>query len=80
MKKKSLLAFFLCVTVLCPAQPSGKPVHENQVNLFPLKDIRITGGQFKEIQELNHQYLLTLNPDKLMAWFVGIKLEFQKRI
>jgi alpha-L-rhamnosidase len=42
---------------------------KNKINLFPLSDIRITGGQFKDIQDLDYHYLLTLEPDRMLSWF-----------
>lgn len=44
-------------------------VHENKLELFSLKDVRITSGQFKEIQDKDHEYLLSLDPDRLLSWF-----------
>lgn len=69
-KKYILFVLSFCIVSLGKARQPEKPVHENKVNLFSLKDIRITDGQFKDIQDLDHQYLLTLNPDKLMSWFL----------
>lgn len=40
-----------------------------KISLFPLSNLRITGGQFKHIMDLDHDYLLTLEPDKLLSWF-----------
>ncbi len=40
-----------------------------QRNLFPLSDVRLHESQFKDIQELNHEYLLSLEPDRLLSWF-----------
>lgn len=65
----SLLAYtFLSVTASEESE-SVTPLYPNSVDLFPLKDVRITEGQFKHIQDLNHQYLLSLEPDRLLSWF-----------
>ena len=42
------------------AQNSFKPVREDKIHLFSLEDVRITDGQFLQVQELDHEYLLTL--------------------
>ena len=40
-----------------------------KVQLLPLKDISITRGEFRDIQELNHNYLLSLSVQKLTTMF-----------
>lgn len=37
--------------------------------LFPLSDVRLLDSQFKDIQDLTHTYLLSLEPDRLLSWF-----------
>lgn len=37
--------------------------------LFPLKDVRLLAGPVQTQQELNRQYLLKLDPDRLLSWF-----------
>ena len=44
-------------------------VGKTQRNLFSLSDVRLHDSQFKDIQELDHQYLLSLEPDRLLSWF-----------
>jgi DUF1680 family protein len=41
----------------------------NQAELFPLGDVRITDGPLLAAQETDHQYLLALDPDRLLAGF-----------
>lgn len=74
MKQKIILSTLLsifCLQFLTFAQepivcePQYKPVRE----LFDLKDIRITDPQMLNIQNLNHEYLLSLEVDRLLAWF-----------
>lgn len=72
MKMKKSFIFIIClfsVTQTILSQQAVEPLKENKINLFPLSDVRITDGQFKHIQELDHQYLLTLEPDRLLSWF-----------
>ena len=45
------------------------PVQPAQRILFPLTDVRLGDSQFKEIQELDHAYLLSLEPERLLSWF-----------
>lgn len=40
-----------------------------QRTLFSLSDVRLYESQFKDIQDLNHNYLLSLEPDRLLSWF-----------
>lgn len=51
------------------AQHVMKPLVNNQVELFSLGEVQITDGDFRHIQDLDHQYLLTLDPDRLLSWF-----------
>ena len=37
--------------------------------LFPISSIRLTGGPLKAQQELNREYLLRLDPDRLLSRF-----------
>ena len=46
-----------------------KPLSKNRIDLFSLSEVRITDKYFKHIQDLDHQYLLTLEPDRLLSWF-----------
>lgn len=47
----------------------SSPIVAAQRTLFPLTDVRLHDSQFKDIQELDHAYLLSLNPDRLLSWF-----------
>jgi len=67
----------LFITIPSYSQTSGpsnkiveKPGYKtSQISLFSLSDVRILSGDFKHIEELNHDYLLSLEPDKLLSWF-----------
>ncbi|MBP3693330.1 MAG: glycoside hydrolase family 127 protein [Thermoguttaceae bacterium] len=75
MRRDLLFAVFplLLILAVWPSQSYSQivptPVREDAVNLFPLSDIRITEGPFLQLQELDHEYLLTLDPDRLLSWF-----------
>jgi DUF1680 family protein len=49
--------------------PAAKPAAPNRAELFPLTHIRLLDGPFQDGQELNRQYLLKLDPDRLLSWF-----------
>ncbi|MBR5160033.1 MAG: glycoside hydrolase family 127 protein [Thermoguttaceae bacterium] len=52
-----------------PTLSGATPVREDKIHLFSLEDVRITDGRFLQVQELDHEYLLTLEPDRLLSWF-----------
>lgn len=43
------------------------PVQPAQRTLFSLTDVRLGDSQFKDIQELDHAYLLSLEPERLLS-------------
>lgn len=49
----------LCCSLLSPAQLSSKA--------FPLKQVRLLPGIFKEAQQTDMNYMLSLEPDRLLA-------------
>ena len=59
----------LSLSAQAASQGLAKPLEGSRAELFPLSDVRITGGQMLTIQELSHKYLLTLEPDRLLSWF-----------
>jgi DUF1680 family protein len=46
-----------------------KKFHTPRINLFPLSAVRLHESQFKNIMDLNHEYLLSIDPDRLASWF-----------
>ena len=44
------------------------PVVPAQATLFPLADVRLLPGPFKDAQETDRAYLLRLDPDRLLSW------------
>ena len=46
-----------------------KKLHTPRINLFPLSAIRLHNSEFKNIMDLNHEYLLSIDPDRLASWF-----------
>lgn len=65
----TLILFLTANQTAVFAQNGPAPVREDQIRLFPLEDVRITDGRFLQVQELDHEYLLTLEPDRLLSWF-----------
>lgn len=53
----------------CQSAPVVKPVVTTKAMAFELADVRLLDGPFKHSQELDHDYLLQLEPDRLLAWF-----------
>ncbi len=45
------------------------PKIQDRRSLFDLADVRLGQCAFKDIQDLDHDYLLTLEPDRLLSWF-----------
>jgi len=43
--------------------------HPAKIQLFSLSDVRLLPGEFRHIQDLDHQYLLSLEPDRMASWF-----------
>lgn len=64
MKNLLLLLIFFTAFVTIGAQDVKKAP-----KLFPLSDVRITDGQMRQIEDLSHRYLLSLEPDRLLSWF-----------
>jgi DUF1680 family protein len=55
---------------LCAAAPAGpvKPVVAAKARPLPLEAVRLTGGPLKVAQDLDGRYLLSLSPDRMMAF------------
>ncbi|MFO1490478.1 MAG: glycoside hydrolase family 127 protein, partial [Kiritimatiellia bacterium] len=51
-----------------PAPDPGAAGPET-VRALPLSAVRLTGGPLKHAQDLDAEYLLSLEPDRMMAWF-----------
>lgn len=58
----------ICVSQLCLGQ-AVRPVIDNQVKPLPLSAVRLTSGPLKHAQDLDAQYLLTLEPDRMLAGY-----------
>jgi len=64
-----LIIHFFLLHLLAQGQNPVTPIHSPKMNYFPLSDVQLLEGELKHIQDLTHQYLLSLEPDRLCSWF-----------
>jgi len=62
----SVLAILLANTAFATEVPDKAPI---QVKPFGLADVKLLNGPFKHAEELNENYLLSLEPDRLLHTF-----------
>jgi uncharacterized protein len=76
--KQILLVFCVTLTVepaFADFLPDGqaaariRPAAPPGARPFALGDVRLLNGPFKEAQDISVKYLLSLDPDRLLAWF-----------
>src|SRR5262249_21775444 len=73
-QKSDLLIFLFAIFALCSA---GRSVCAQQIKNaipdvarpLPLSSVRLTGGPLKRAQDLDIDYLLKLEPDRMMAYY-----------
>lgn len=83
MKKAgALILFCLVVQALTFAQPSRSSARAQSDRIkaepLPLSSVRLTGGPLKHAQDLDAQYLLELQPERMLAFLrqrAGLKPE-----
>lgn len=69
---RNFALLFAVAAVLCGCSRGKKEkyvVVEQKLYSFPLSQVRIIGGPFKTAQDLNAQWLLSLEPERLMSGF-----------
>ncbi len=64
MKTTFAILYLSFITVFALAQTTSK------VSYFKLQDVKLLDGPFKHAEDLDKQYLLELNPDRLLAPFL----------
>jgi uncharacterized protein len=64
----SLVAVWCCESKTIYAQ-KVKPVVPDLARPLPLSAVRLTGGPLKRAQDLNAEYLLKLEPDRMLAYY-----------
>lgn len=62
MRKNWLWALVLLTPLVALAAKKDEPIQ-----VFPLADVRLLDGPFKQAEQKNLEYLLALNPDRLLA-------------
>ena len=71
LRVSSSIAVFVGLSAAAPPQPA--PVVPDKVPLkvqpFPLQQVRLLDGPFKQAQRLDQEYLLSLDPDRLLHNF-----------
>ncbi len=63
MLRIPLLALAVCLGIASPAQ-------ETQLTPFPLSSVRLLDGPFKNAEQVDLEYILSLDPDRLLAPFL----------
>ena len=70
MKLKTLHTAFVILLLTCAGQAQSiKNAIPDVARPLPLSDVRVTGGPLKRAQNLNAEYLLKLEPDRMMAYY-----------
>jgi uncharacterized protein len=71
--RKTILPFKVAIVVLVVAGTSSgqqiKKAIPDVARPLPLSAVRLTGGPLKRAQDLNAEYLLKLEPDRMMAYY-----------
>jgi hypothetical protein len=62
-----MAAVLISLSIPALAGPAG-PVVPQKARPIPLRDVRLTGGPLKQAQDQNGRYLLSLSPDRMMAF------------
>ncbi|MBP1770450.1 MAG: hypothetical protein H6P96_1068, partial [Candidatus Aminicenantes bacterium] len=70
MNKTAWAGLGLLLTVILTPAAAGpvKPAIAPKARPIPLRDVRLTGGPLKQAQDRNAAYLLSLSPDRMMAF------------
>lgn len=70
MHPRPLLGTFVILLLIGTlyAQPIKNAIPD-RARPLPLPDVRVTGGPLKRAQDLNGEYLLKLEPDRMMAYY-----------
>jgi DUF1680 family protein len=73
MKRLSVLITVIFIisihaSLFAAAGEAAKPVVSPKARPIPLSDVRLTGGPLKTAQDQNAKYLLSLEPDRMMAF------------
>src|SRR6476660_5687260 len=67
-----LIGLLTCTELICAGSVNAqqaKPIIPDIARPLPLSAVRITGGPLKHAQDLNAEYLLKLEPDRMLAYY-----------
>jgi len=65
---RSTVLALLCASAAIGLSAEVKPVIPDQARPLPLSAVRLTGGPLKRAQELDAEYLLKLEPDRMLFY------------
>jgi DUF1680 family protein len=60
---------FLMAAAILPVSLTAQTPPAPRAELFPLNDVRLLESPFRLAMKTDHDYLLQLEPDRLLAWF-----------
>lgn len=66
MKSRKLITILTCITASLTAIQANAQIPSKLEN-FEIKDVRLTESAFKKAQDMDIRYLLSLDPDRLLA-------------
>ena len=66
---RKVIPFLVVLSMLDASSAPIKPVIPDVARPLPLSAVRLTGGPLKHAQDLDADYLLKLEPDRMLAYF-----------
>ncbi|PWT95511.1 MAG: hypothetical protein C5B55_01185 [Blastocatellia bacterium] len=72
MRLRTHLFLLVCLLFMCTSASTSqtvKPVVPDIARPLPLSAVRLTGGPLKHAQDLDIEYLLKLEPDRMLAYY-----------
>ncbi len=67
--RRAASLFFGAAMTVATAGESSADEHPHGALPLPLSDVRLTGGPLKHAQDLDAQYLLKLDPDRMLSYY-----------
>ncbi len=69
--KKYVLTFMSFALTFCSQTHAGAKSQEQRIRARPLdlSNVRLLGGPLKQAQDLDAEYLLELEPDRMLAYY-----------
>lgn len=66
--KRAFAALIVCLSLQALASAQATPNQRIKTEPLPLSSVRLTGGPLKHAQDLDAEYLLELQPDRMLAF------------